>query len=67
MLPLTDAIRPRRFPIVTVGLIAANVAVWLVYQLPSGLEDSIDAAGGYACALDASCDLGLPGHGSRTT
>lgn len=60
MLPLSDAIRPRRFPVVTGGLIAANVAVWLLYQLPAGLEDSIEAAGAYACALDASCDLGLP-------
>lgn len=60
MLPLTDTIRPRRFPVVTVSLIAANVAVWLAYQVPVGIETSVEAAGAYACALDASCDLGLP-------
>jgi membrane associated rhomboid family serine protease len=60
MLPLTDTIRPRRFPVVTVSLIAANVAVWLLYQVPVGIESSVEEAGAYACALDASCDLGLP-------
>jgi len=34
MIPLSDGMPPRRFPVVTVALIAANVAVWLFYELP---------------------------------
>jgi membrane associated rhomboid family serine protease len=34
MLPLSDGLHPRRFPIVNVALIAANFAVWLLYELP---------------------------------
>jgi hypothetical protein len=33
MLPLSDGIPARRFPIVTITIIAANVAVWLFYEL----------------------------------
>jgi hypothetical protein len=34
MLPLSDGLHPRRFPIINVALIAANFAVWLLYELP---------------------------------
>ena len=34
MLPLADGLPARRFPIVNVAIIAANLAVWLVYELP---------------------------------
>src|SRR5689334_18055840 len=34
MLPLSDGIPARRFPIVNVFLIVANFAVWIFYQLP---------------------------------
>jgi membrane associated rhomboid family serine protease len=34
VLPLSDGLRPRRFPIVNVALIAANFAVWILYELP---------------------------------
>jgi rhomboid family protein len=34
MLPLSDGIRARRFPIVNVTLIAANFLVWILYELP---------------------------------
>ena len=33
MLPLRDNIPTRRFPVVTVALIVANVAVFVLYQL----------------------------------
>jgi hypothetical protein len=33
MLPLSDEIRARRFPIVNVALIVANFAVWLFYRV----------------------------------
>jgi hypothetical protein len=34
MLPLSDGIPARRFPIVNVALIAANFIVWIFYELP---------------------------------
>jgi len=34
MLPLSDGIRGRRFPIVNVAIIVANFAVWILYELP---------------------------------
>jgi hypothetical protein len=35
MLPLSDGVPARRFPVVTVLLIVANFAVWLLYELPN--------------------------------
>lgn len=55
MLPLTDAVRPRAVPWVTIGLVAANVAFWLLYQLPTGLEESVDEIGFRACAVAGDC------------
>jgi rhomboid family protein len=46
---------PRRFPIVTTAIIAANVAVWLFYELPS-LNSAIEHASFYPCTVDGSCD-----------
>jgi hypothetical protein len=34
MLPLSDGLHPRRFPIVNVAVIAADFAVWVLYELP---------------------------------
>jgi membrane associated rhomboid family serine protease len=55
MLPLTDTIKPRRFPWVTAALVVANVAFWLAYQLPAGLEASVDEIGFRACSLAGDC------------
>jgi membrane associated rhomboid family serine protease len=54
MLPLSDGVPARRFPIVNVALIAANVAVWLLYELPH-LDSSIAHASFYPCTVDGSC------------
>jgi membrane associated rhomboid family serine protease len=54
MLPLSDGLHPRRFPIVTVTLIAANFAVWLFYELPH-LHSAIYHASFYACTVENSC------------
>ena len=54
MLPLSDGLHPRRFPIVNVSLIAANFAVWLLYELPH-LNSSIYHASFYPCAVDNAC------------
>ena len=55
MLPLTDAVKPRHFPWVTVAVVIANVAFWLAYQLPAGLEESVDEIGFRACSLAGDC------------
>ena len=55
MIPLSDGVAPRRFPVVTVALIAANVVVWLFYELPN-LNASIEHASFYPCTVDGSCD-----------
>jgi membrane associated rhomboid family serine protease len=54
MLPLSDGLHPRRFPVVNVSLIAANFAVWLLYELPH-LNSSIYHASFYACTVDNTC------------
>jgi rhomboid family protein len=54
MLPLSDGLRPRRFPIVNVSLIVANFAVWLVYELPH-LHSAVYHASFYACSVDNAC------------
>lgn len=55
MLPLTDAVKPSRFPWVTAVLVVANVAVWLAYQLPAGLQESVDEIGFRACSIASDC------------
>ncbi len=54
MLPLSDGLHPRRFPIVNVALIAANFAVWLLYELPH-LNSAVYHASFYPCAVDNAC------------
>jgi membrane associated rhomboid family serine protease len=54
VLPLADGLPARRFPIVNVALIAANIAVWLFYELPH-LESSVHEASFYPCTVDGSC------------
>jgi membrane associated rhomboid family serine protease len=61
MLPLHDTVPSRGFPAVTVALIAANLAVWLFYQVPAGLGASIDEFGFQPCEVEGSCaTTGLP-------
>jgi membrane associated rhomboid family serine protease len=54
MLPLSDGLRTRRFPVVNVALIVANFAVWLFYELPH-LNSSIFHASFYPCTVNGSC------------
>src|SRR5215469_2672129 len=54
MIPLSDGIPARRFPFVNVALIVANLAVWLLYELPH-LQSSVVHASFYPCTLDGSC------------
>jgi membrane associated rhomboid family serine protease len=54
MLPLADGLPARRFPIVNVAIIAANFAVWLLYELPD-LDAAVHQASFYPCTIDGSC------------
>jgi len=54
MLPLSDGLRSRNFPIVNTLLIVANFAVWLFYELPH-LNSSIYHASFYPCTVNGSC------------
>ena len=54
MLPLSDGIPARRFPIVNVFLIVANFAVWIFYELPQ-LNMAVYHASFYPCTLDNAC------------
>ena len=65
-MPITDGMRPLRFPIVNVLLIAANFAVWIFYQLPN-FESSVMDSSFYACDVDGSCQPELPWYVSWFT
>ena len=54
MLPLSDGLRARRFPVVNVALIVANFAVWLFYELPH-LRHAVFEASFYPCTVNNSC------------
>jgi membrane associated rhomboid family serine protease len=54
VIPLTDTVPTRSFPIVTLMLIAFNVGVWLLYQVPEGFQ-SVDVLGFHPCVVDGSC------------
>jgi membrane associated rhomboid family serine protease len=54
MIPLSDGLVARRFPIVNVALIVANFAVWLFYELPN-LQAAVFHSSFYPCTIDGSC------------
>ena len=54
MLPLSDGLRARRFPVVNVLLIVANFAVWIFYELPH-LDSAVYHASFYPCTVDNAC------------
>jgi membrane associated rhomboid family serine protease len=57
MIPLSDGIATRRFPIVNVALIAANFAVFLFYELPNP-DSAVSQAAFYACDVNSTCHMG---------
>jgi membrane associated rhomboid family serine protease len=62
VLPLRDNVPTREFPVVTVTLIAINVAVFVLYQLPN-LDRSARDLGFHPCEVNGSCpqiDKGWP-------
>jgi membrane associated rhomboid family serine protease len=54
LLPLRDNAPTRHLPAVTLALIAANAAVWILYQLPN-LERSVDELAYHPCEVEGSC------------
>ena len=54
MLPLSDGLPARRFPVVNVAIIVANFAVWIFYELP-GLQSAVLHAAFYPCTVNGSC------------
>src|SRR5215510_7007491 len=59
MIPYSDGIAARRFPVVNVALIAANFAVFLFYELPNG-QAAVDQASFYPCDVVSTCQIGVP-------
>jgi rhomboid family protein len=63
MLPLRDNVPTRTFPIVTVGLIAANAAVWFWELHGSPWEQEVVRYGFYPCSVHGPCvGLALQHH-----
>ena len=54
MLPLRDNVPTRSRPVVTYALIATNVLVWVLYQLPN-LQRSVDELAFHPCEVEGSC------------
>jgi membrane associated rhomboid family serine protease len=59
MLPISDGLTTRRFPVVNVALIVANFAVWIFYELPN-LSSAVFHSSFYPCSLDGSCHAPHP-------
>jgi membrane associated rhomboid family serine protease len=55
VLPLRDNAPTRHFPVVTLGLIVANVLVFLLWQLQEGIEQSANRLAFHPCEVNDSC------------
>jgi len=60
VLPLRDNVPTRRAPVVTVGLIAANLVVWL-WEL-GARESTVDRYAYYPCSVQGPCLPPVAGH-----
>jgi len=59
VLPLKDNVPTRHFPVLTVGLIAANVLVWILYQDAGqgrGFLASVNELAYHPCEIENSCE-----------
>jgi rhomboid family protein len=59
VIPLSDGLRARSFPIVNVGLIVANFVVWIFFELPH-LNSTVTNWSFYACDVNNSCHPHAP-------
>jgi membrane associated rhomboid family serine protease len=55
VLPLRDNVPTRTFPVVTVGIITANVLVWLWEVTGTPVDTDVIHYGYYPCKLDGPC------------
>ena len=55
MIPLKDNVPTRAFPIVTVGLIAFNILVWVWEFTGTSVEHDVLRYGYYPCSLEGPC------------
>jgi rhomboid family protein len=58
VLPLKDNIPTRRTPVLTIGLIVANVLMWVLYQdvgTEPGLTQSVNELAYHPCEVENSC------------
>ena len=62
MLPLRDNVPTRRFPVVTVRLIAANVLVWIWEFTGTTVNHDVEHYGYYVCSLSGPCVDGAALH-----
>jgi membrane associated rhomboid family serine protease len=62
VIPLRDNVPTRSFPVVTVGLIAANAIVWLWEVTGTSFEQDVYEYGYYPCAIDGPCVGPAVGH-----
>jgi membrane associated rhomboid family serine protease len=58
VIPLSDGIRSRHFPIVNVAIIIANFCVWIFYEIPH-LNSAVYHSSFYACSLESDCHAPL--------
>jgi membrane associated rhomboid family serine protease len=54
MLPLRDNVPTRSTPVVTFALIAVNVLVWILYELPD-LDGAVNQLAFHPCEVESSC------------
>ena len=54
MLPIRDNVPTRSTPVVTLALIAANILVWLLYELPD-LNAAVNELAFHPCEVESSC------------
>lgn len=59
MIPLSDGLKARRFPIINVSLIVANFAVFVFYELPN-LNYAVYHSSFYPCSVDHACRAPQP-------
>jgi membrane associated rhomboid family serine protease len=62
VLPLRDNVPTRSFPVVTVGLIAANAIVWFWELSKPGVTVHVFRDGFYPCTLSGPCQIPVPVH-----
>jgi membrane associated rhomboid family serine protease len=62
MLPLRDNVPTRRFPVVTVGLIAANILVWIWEFTGTTVNHDVERYGYYVCSVSGPCVDGAALH-----